>query len=400
MPDAREHDPATSRPWDTMMITMERIGRYRLVRRLGAGSFATVWLGRDDDLDVDVAVKILAENWTVNDDVRNRFLAEARLMRRIRDDRIVRVYDIGTLPDSRPYFVMDYCDAGSLADLRRSPGDPIQTLRLCAEACRALDVLHRHQVVHRDVTPGNLLLDSMPDGSVRVLLADLGVAKEMIGQQGMTMTAGTPAFMAPEQATGQPLDPRADIYAMACVTYAVLTGRPPFQVRNVQEVIARHPEEQPVPIAARLAAPPHLDGLLQAALSPDPHRRPPTAEVMATALDQIADSMPVASVAEQAITTRVRPRPAVPGVPLAAPVSSPSPGTPLPAPAAVAMAQPQPLMSHPSGIEPAAMHGPLLTATAAPVADRAPGWQFWTLIGLCGLFVFLGVLFLTLLILS
>lgn len=377
------------------MITMERIGRYRLVRRLGAGSFATVWLGRDDDLDVDVAVKILAENWAVNDDVRNRFLAEARLMRRIRDDRIVRVYDIGTLPDSRPYFVMDYCDAGSLADLRRAPGNPIQTLRLCAEACRALDVLHRHQVVHRDVTPGNLLLDSMPDGSVRVLLADLGVAKEMIGQQGMTMTAGTPAFMAPEQATGQPLDPRADIYAMACVTYAVLTGQPPFKVTNVQQVMARHPDEHPVPIAARIAAPPHLDGLLQAALSPDPNRRPPTAEVMATALDQIADAMPVPSVAEQAIITNVRPRPA----PLSAP-SGPTPGTPQPTPAAVAMVQPQAFTGHPSGIEPAAMHGPLLTRAAAPVAERAPGWQFWTLIGLCGLFVFLGVLFLTLLILG
>ena len=87
---------------------MNSIGRYRLVRRIGAGSFATVWLGHDDDLDVPVAVKVLADNWASNNDVRNRFLWEARIMRRIHDRRLVPVYDIGTLDDGRPYFVMDY----------------------------------------------------------------------------------------------------------------------------------------------------------------------------------------------------------------------------------------------------------------------------------------------------
>ena len=99
------------------MVVMDSIGRYRLVRRIGAGSFATVWLGHDDDLDVPVAVKVLADNWASNDDVRNRFLAEARIMRRIHDRRLVQVYDIGTLDDGRPYFVMDYIDGGSLNDL-------------------------------------------------------------------------------------------------------------------------------------------------------------------------------------------------------------------------------------------------------------------------------------------
>jgi len=100
------------------MVAMDSIGRYRLVRRLGAGSFATVWLGHDDDLDVPVAVKVLADNWASNNDVRNRFLVEARLMRRIHDRRLVQVHDIGTLDDGRPYFVMDYVDGGSMNDLR------------------------------------------------------------------------------------------------------------------------------------------------------------------------------------------------------------------------------------------------------------------------------------------
>lgn len=99
------------------MVAMDSIGRYRLIRRIGAGSFATVWLGHDDDLDVPVAVKVLADNWASNSDVRSRFLAEARIMRRIHDRRLVQVYDIGTLDDGRPYFVMDYVDGGSLNDL-------------------------------------------------------------------------------------------------------------------------------------------------------------------------------------------------------------------------------------------------------------------------------------------
>ena len=177
------------------------------------GSFATVWQGHDDDLDVPVAVKVLAENWAHNDDVRNRFLAEARIMRRIHDPRLVQVYDIGTLDDGRPYFVMDYIDGGSMNDLRKAGIDPVRGLRLAVEACRAIEVLHENDIIHRDVTPGNLLLSSGPDGETRVLIADLGVAKSMIDSVGATMTAGTPSYMAPEQAAGvMPLDRRADIY--------------------------------------------------------------------------------------------------------------------------------------------------------------------------------------------
>jgi serine/threonine protein kinase len=197
------------------MVAMESIGRYRLVRRIGAGSFATVWLGHDDDLDVPVAVKVLADNWAANSDVRNRFLAEARIMRRIHDQRLVQVYDIGSLADGRPYFVMDYIDGGSLNELRQQGIEPVRALRLCAEACRALDVLHANDIIHRDVSPGNLLLSKTANGAAHVLIADLGVAKSMVDAVGATMTAGTPSYMAPEQAMGvTPLDKRVDIYSL------------------------------------------------------------------------------------------------------------------------------------------------------------------------------------------
>ncbi len=270
---------------------MDRIGRYRLTQRIGAGSFATVYKGHDDELDVAVAVKVLADNWSTNEDVRQRFLGEARLLRKVHDERIVRVYDIGVSQEGRPYFVMDYCDAGSLEDYRKNLLPPGRALRLCAEAARALEVLHRHGVIHRDVTPGNILLAHSPVG-LRVQLADLGVAKLMIDQQGGTMTAGTPAYMALEQATGKLLDQRADIYSIACVTYALLTGKPPFQVKTLQELLTRDQSIGPALIADRIGAPSALDALFASALSPYPGQRPQTAFEFASHLDSIADVLP------------------------------------------------------------------------------------------------------------
>lgn len=270
---------------------MEMIGRYRITGRIGSGSFATVYQGHDDTLDVPVAVKVLADNWSANEDVRSRFLAEARLLRRLADERIVRVYDIGTNERGQPYFVMDLANGGSLEQLRRQLVAPGLALRLCAEAARALEVLHRNQLVHRDVTPGNILLTNTV-GGVRVMLADLGVAKSLLDEYRDTMTAGTPAYMALEQANSTQLDQRSDIYSLACVTYALLTGRPPFPVKTLAELLGRNHAIGPVPIAAQLGAPELLDQVLASALSADPNRRPQTATQFADALDRLAAALP------------------------------------------------------------------------------------------------------------
>jgi serine/threonine protein kinase len=265
-----------------------------------------VWLGHDDDLDVPVAVKVLADNWAGNDDVRNRFLVEARIMRRIHDRRLVQVHDIGTLDDGRPYFVMDYIDGGSMNDLRSQGIHPIRALRLCAEACRALDVLHAHDIIHRDVTPGNLLLGQTANGDTQVLIADLGVAKSMLDAVGATMTAGTPSYMAPEQAMGvTPLDRRADIYSLAAVTYAMLTGHAPFLVRSIADILARDPSQPPEPIAERLGAPSTLDGVLISGLAADRNRRPPTALLLAEGLEAIAGQMEAADTSSGLANGRV-----------------------------------------------------------------------------------------------
>ncbi|MEU4568807.1 serine/threonine-protein kinase [Micromonospora sp. NPDC023956] len=197
------------------MTSPERIGSYRIERLLGVGSFATVWLGHDPVLDSSVAIKVLAENWHHDLRVRERFLDEARLLRRLDDERLVRIHAIGELADGRPYSVMALADGGSLRDrLAAGPLPVSAALDLLSEIAAGVAVLHRNGVVHRDLTPGNILFRSHPDGE-RVLIADLGLAKALAAASGLTARAGTPGYMAPEQ--DDPfavVDTRADVYGL------------------------------------------------------------------------------------------------------------------------------------------------------------------------------------------
>ena len=262
---------------------MQSLGRYLLTDRLGAGAFATVWKAYDPELDTDVAVKVLADNWASNADVRERFLAEARLLRRISSPRVVRVHDVG-VQDDRPYFVMDYVRGGTLAE-RIGHCLPAEALQLAAEAGYAVHVLHGAGVIHRDVKPSNLLLgsDRTPPA---VLVADLGSAKQLADASGLTVTTGTPAYMAPEQVfqTGG-FDARADVYALGVVTFELLTGQKPFGSGGHTTVMTGQPSTSALPaIPAALAVPNGVDALLRAAMSVDPKDRPPSAKAFADAL--------------------------------------------------------------------------------------------------------------------
>ena len=249
-----------------------QIGSYRIERLLGVGSFAMVWLGHDASLGARVAIKVLAENWSHDLRVRERFLDEARLLWRLDHHRIVRVYALGELPDGRPYTVMAWADRGSLRDrLMAGPMHVTAGLCLLREIAAGAAVLHGHGIVHRDLTPGNVLFRSRSsgmDGQVEaddgglgesVLIADLGLAKALAAASGLTARAGTPGYMAPEQ--DNPLavvDARTDVYGLGRLGATLLgasvarsdgeirlrDGVPPRVAEVLRIATARRPEDR------------------------------------------------------------------------------------------------------------------------------------------------------------
>ncbi|MFD8737299.1 serine/threonine-protein kinase [Streptomyces sp. NPDC059618] len=262
------------------MHSLERIGRYRLERRLGAGGFGVVWLAHDDVLDAPVAVKVLTENWVDRLDVRERFLSEARLLRKADSGRVVQVYDIGELPDGRPYFVMEYADGGTLADrIEAGPLPVAEALRLTALAARGAEALHTAGIVHRDIKPSNVLLRTTPDGADRVLLADLGLAKSLAQASGLTIAAGSAGYTPPETARpGSGIDARADVYSLGALGHHLVTGAVPGPPGQVER-----------PDRLRTDVGPDVGRALLRAMEPDRERRWPSAAAFASELERLAE---------------------------------------------------------------------------------------------------------------
>ncbi|WP_018657370.1 serine/threonine-protein kinase [Actinomadura flavalba] len=255
------------------------VGRYRIERVLGSGAFASVWLGHDEALDSQVAIKVLTGSLVDDLDVRNRFLEEARILRRADSGRLVRVHDIGELPDRRPYFVMSYADRGTLGDRMRERPLPVPTaLALAEEIAYGVEVINALGIIHRDLKPSNVLFQSTRDGGEKLLIADLGLAKALAHASGaFTLPVGTPGYMSPEQARfGGGLDVRADVYGLGALAYHMLTGRAPG-----------HPPVRRRPSEVRPELPPAVDAVLLRALAVERDQRYPTAEAFAEALAEL-----------------------------------------------------------------------------------------------------------------
>jgi hypothetical protein len=253
-----------------------RVGRYRVERRLGSGAFATVWLAEDDLLESWVAIKVLADNWAHQPDVRARFEQEAQVLRRADSERLVRILDVGELPDGRPYQVMTYASGGTLAQrLAKGPMPVREALRTAVAIARATGDLHDSGVLHRDLKPSNVLLGTLR-GTERVLVADLGLAKAIAYASGFTVVAGTPGYMAPEQSRpGGGLDVRADVYAAGALAYEMLTSQAPSTT---------HPVE---PSKVRPGVSRTVDRIIMRALAAERDRRWPTAAAFADALESV-----------------------------------------------------------------------------------------------------------------
>ncbi len=283
------------------MSTETRVaGRYELVRPLGHGAMATVDLVRDVDLDRPVALKQLAENLACDEELRQRFLREARLAARLSHPNVVRVFDVGE-DGGRPFIAMEYVEGETLADLvaRRGRLPVAEAATLGVQICAGLAAAHAAGLVHRDVKPQNLLLGT--DGVLK--LGDFGIA---VGYGGTRLTLagtvlGTAGYLAPEQARGEEVTAAADIYAVGAVLYELLTGEPARTAGSLAE-LGSDDGFHPPDLAARVpSAPPELVAAVTACLSVRPEDRPASAAALARQL---------APVASEAATLALPPDPA------------------------------------------------------------------------------------------
>jgi serine/threonine protein kinase len=250
-------------------------GRYRLERRLGVGGMATVQLAFDTRLERYVAVKLLAEHLAEDSSFVSRFRREALAAARLVHPNIVQVFDFGSDDASaRQFIVMEFVDGRSCAEILRDqrrlpPGEAVDIL---AQACRGLDYAHRNGVVHRDVKPGNLLRNR--DRVVK--LADFGIAKaaEQSDITKVGSVLGTAAYLAPEQARGEPAGPASDLYALGVVSYQLMAGRLPYEAASLTDLARLQDSGSPPRLDdVNPDVPPTLASAVMRALDRDPERR-------------------------------------------------------------------------------------------------------------------------------
>jgi serine/threonine-protein kinase len=269
--------------------------RYAVGELLGRGGMAEVYLGTDRVLDRPVAVKVLGA-WLAHDATFvERFRREALAAARISHPNLVAVYDTGS-EDEIHYIVMEHVPGHTLADVLRTDGrlDPTRAGRIVRDVAAALAVAHRAGIVHRDVKPANVMIT--PDAGTKLM--DLGIARRL-DVESITRASsvlGTAGYVSPEQARGDRVDNRSDIYSLGCVAYEMLTGRPPFEADNPVAVAYQHVHDDPAPPSSvEPSVPLALEAVTLRAMAKDPAERFQTVEEMAAALEE--DTVRVAPLA-------------------------------------------------------------------------------------------------------
>ncbi|MEW2429664.1 protein kinase [Micromonospora sp. NPDC047644] len=275
-----------------MPIVGEVVGdRYRLLESIASGGMGDVWRAVDETLDRCVAIKMLRPRLVTDPGFGERFRREARAMAALRHPGVAQVYDYGEVsePDAPvlAYIVMECVQGQPLSERIAETGrlGVAETMSIAAQTARALQAAHDAGVVHRDVKPGNLIIE--PDG--HVVLVDFGVAvtQEAASLTGTNQVVGTALYMAPEQVTRSETTSAIDIYALGAVVYHCLAGRPPHEGENAVAVALRHLEEEPAPLPEDV--PEAVGRLVATAMAKDPTRRFPTAATMAAAAQVLAD---------------------------------------------------------------------------------------------------------------
>jgi serine/threonine-protein kinase len=280
---------------------MQKLGRYELIREVGRGGMATVYLARDPNNPTQaLAVKVLPPQLTHDPQFRGRFEREVRALTQLKNPFIVPIYDFGQEGD-QPYLVMRYLEGGTLSDRIVDRVVPLaEVLPIAQRIATALDAVHQAGVVHRDLKPGNILFDK----TGQAYLTDFGVVKlaeESVAFTQSGMIVGTPKYMSPEQAMGGKIDYRSDLYSFAVILYEMLAGQHPFADSDTPVGMMLKHVSDPVPTlqTARLRLPPRCNAILMRALSKRPEERYASATELVKALTALnapapSDVLPVA----------------------------------------------------------------------------------------------------------
>jgi hypothetical protein len=258
----------------------------------------TVYAGHHPVIGKKVAVKVLAPQCAAVPDLVRRFVEEARAVNKIGHPNIIDIFSFGTLPDARPFFVMEFLEGASLGQ-RLEAGDlqPDETRRILRQICSALEAAHRAGIVHRDLKPENVWVAAPGHEDSYAKVLDFGIAKLLdpqTGQRTQTGAAiGTPRYMAPEQCMGRDVGPRADLYSLGVILYEMFAGLPPFRGESFGELIYQHMSETPEPPSKHRPIGPELEKVILACLEKDPQRRPESARELGARLDQALAGAPV-----------------------------------------------------------------------------------------------------------
>lgn len=259
-------------------------GRYSLERELGRGGMGIVFLARDVALDRPVAIKLLPPEMARQPALRDRFLREARTAAKLSHPNVIPIFAVEDLGE-HVFFVMAYVEGLTLGQRvsRNGPLPPAEAMRILREVAWALAYAHAQGVVHRDVKPDNILLE---DGSGRALVTDFGIAQVSEADSGLeSEVLGTPQFMSPEQAAGEPVDGRSDLYSLGVTAFYILAGKPLFDAPSSSEILAHHiGTPAPSLISVAPGVPTRLAAIVEQCLAKDPDDRMQRGELMAEAL--------------------------------------------------------------------------------------------------------------------
>lgn len=272
-------------PTDDPLLGTVVVGRYRVVRALGAGGMGRVYVAEHTAIRKLIALKVLREEFTQREDIVTRFQQEAISASRIKHPNVVEVFDFGKLQNGSFFLAMELLEGRDLArEIRRVGALEVSTaLRVAAQICGALEAAHERGVVHRDMKPENVFLEQAEAGALAVKIVDFGIAQlrddpkqDAPADDSLRITKagtilGTPEYMAPEQGAGRGADKRADVYAVGVILYEMFTGRVPFKAHTFVETLAKHQQEAPPPLPTQLSR--ELRGVVLRALAKRPEDR-------------------------------------------------------------------------------------------------------------------------------